>query len=211
MFSTSLWDCSFLFILATFGLVKQLLFISLLFLPAIGGSYNCPVDAAISDLHITEKGGNNQGFTDWDFELDMREAGWKRGQAWCAYSVIKWMNECSVPHTITGWSPTSYNKKDVVFTDSEFKQKFHKDDVMTMSLSYDKFKNNHTRFKAIGHVGIVKRLYKSSVVSIEGNTNDAGDRDSRAGDGVYQKRRPLTRNTHITRWQKYNQSIPLSP
>jgi hypothetical protein len=191
--------------------MRKLLIIFFLCLPALGNPYNCPVQEAINDIGINEKGGNNQGFTSWEFELALREKGWKKGQAWCAYTAIKWLDDCGVNHTITAWSPTSYNKKDVVFTDSEFKQKFHKDDVMTMSLSYDKFKNNHTRFKAIGHVGIVKRLYKSSVVSIEGNTNDAGDRDSRAGDGVYQKRRPLTRNTHITRWQKYNQSIPLSP
>jgi hypothetical protein len=191
--------------------MRLFLFISLLFLPAIVSPYNCVVEDALTDLGIDEKGGNNQGFTDWDFELDMREAGWKRGQAWCAYSVIKWMNKCYTPHTITGWSPTSYNKKDVIFTDGEFKQAYHKDDIMTMSLSYEKFKSDKSRFKAIGHVGVVKRLYRSSVVTIEGNTNDAGDRDSRSGDGVYQKRRPLTKHTHITRWRKYNQSTHLSP
>jgi len=191
--------------------VKKLLIILFLLLPAICLPYNCAVEDAITDIGIDENGGNNQGFTDWDFELDMRDAGWRRGHAWCAYSVIKWFNACGIIHSITGWSPTSYNKKDVIFTDGEYKQTYGKDDVMTMSLSYDKFKNDKSRYKGIGHVGIVKRLYRSSVVSIEGNTNDAGDRDSRTGDGVYQKRRPLTRNTHITRWKKYELLTPLSP
>lgn len=174
----------------------------------MGMPYNCVVSKATLDIGVDEKGGNNNGFTDWDFELKLRASGWKKGQAWCAYSVVAWLNDCGIKHTITGWSPTSYNKNDVIFTDGEFKSSFHKDDVLVFSLSYDKFKSDKSRFKAIGHTGVVKRLYKSSVVTIEGNTNDLGDRDSRSGDGVYLKRRPLTRNTHITRWKR---SIHLSP
>jgi hypothetical protein len=40
------------------------------------------------------------------------------------------------------------------------------------------------------------------VQTIEGNTNEFGERDSRIGDGVYKKIRPLNRSIHITRWKK---------
>jgi hypothetical protein len=114
------------------------------------------------------------------------------------------LDECDVPNTISGWSPTAYNKKDVIYTNGKFYQKFMSGDVLVMTLSYNKFKNTG-RYKAIGHTGIVDAIGKYSVRTIEGNTNDAGARDSRGGDGVYVKIRPLNKSIHITRWKKRKQ------
>jgi hypothetical protein len=186
--------------------MKYLLSIILLFTLT---SASCPSIHLKKYIGVTEQGGNNMGFTSKEFQQDLQKVGWKKGHAWCAYTVISALNKCGVKHTITGWSPTSYNKKDVIFTDAEFKQTFSNDDVIVMSLSYDKFKSDRSRFKGIGHTGIVEKIGAHSAVILEGNTNDAGDRDSRTTDGVYRKRRPLTRNTHLTRWKKYEQSIPM--
>jgi len=114
------------------------------------------------------------------------------------------LNECGVPNTITGWSPTAYNKRDVIFTEGKFVQAFNDRDVLIMTLSYPSFRKQ--RFKGIGHTGIVDRVGKYSVRTIEGNTNDQGMRDSRSRDGVYYKIRPLTKNLHITRWGKRQSS-----
>lgn len=149
------------------------------------------------------------GFTNFEFQSELEKVGWKKGQAWCAYTVIMALNKCGVKHTITGWSPTSYNRRDVIFTDGEFKQSFDKNDVITMSLSYDKFKSDKSRYKGIGHTGLAEKIGTKSIITIEGNTNDLGNRDSRTGDGVYRKRRPLTKQTHLTRWRKSEQSIPM--
>ena len=108
--------------------------------------------------------------------------------------------ECGIPNTITGWSPTAYNRKDVVFDGGKFLKTYKDDDVLIMTLSYGSMIKK--RFKGIGHTGIVDKIGKYSVRTIEGNTNEQGMRDSRTRDGVYYKIRPLSKNLHITRWKK---------
>lgn len=161
----------------------------------------CVKITAESFIGVHEKGGNNKGFSNRRFQNLMYDVGWRPGYAWCAFFVKVILNECGVPHTISGWSPTAYNKKDVIFTDGKFLQKHNPGDVLVMTLSYDKFKRT-SRYKAIGHTGVVELVGKYSVQTIEGNTNDRGTRDSRTGDAVLRKVRPLSRNIHITRWKK---------
>ena len=149
---------------------------------------------------ITERGGNNRGFTSRALQEELTKAGWRAGQAWCAYFVKAILDDCGVPNTVTGWSPSAYNKNDVIYTDGVFKRSFKDNDVLVATYTYQKFLRQ--RFKGIGHTGVVDKIGKYSIRAIEGNTNDQGMRDSRAGDGVYVKIRPLTRNVHITRWGK---------
>lgn len=154
---------------------------------------------AYAHVGVREKGGNNNGFDDRYFESLMREVGWKPGFQWCAFFVRAVFHECGVRSTITGWSPTAYNKQDVIFTDGRFFQSHSYSDILVFTLSYSHWRNTN-RYKAIGHTGIVERISANSVRTIEGNTNDAGARDSRTGDGVHVKIRPLTKSIHITRW-----------
>ncbi len=156
---------------------------------------------ASSYVGVREKGGNNRGFTDRQLKRMMANVGWKPGYAWCAFFVRAILDDCGVPSTITGWSPTAYNKNDVIYTNGKFYQKFRPGDVLVMTLSYNKFRKS-SRYKAIGHTGIVDSVGSRSVRTIEGNTNDAGNRDSRGGDGVYYKIRPLNKSIHITRWKR---------
>jgi len=181
-----------------------LLWIALLFPinPVAGNDGYCVRVTASSYVGIKERGGNNQGFTSWSFRRLMEENGWKPGWAWCSFFVKAMLNECGVPNTVTGWSPTAYNRKDVIYTDGRFYQSFNDGDVLVMTLSYSHFRKTK-RYKAIGHTGIVDKIGQHSVRTIEGNTNEQGMRDSRTRDGVYYKIRPLTKNIHITRWGKY--------
>ena len=160
----------------------------------------CVRTTAAAFVGVKEKGGNNKGFNDRALLVLMRQEGWLPGYAWCSFFVMAMLNECGVPNNITGWSPTAYNRRDVIYTDGKFVQSYSDKDVLIMTLSYAQFKNK--RFKGIGHTGIVDRIGKHSVRTIEGNTNDQGMRDSRSRDGVYYKIRPLTKNLHITRWGK---------
>jgi hypothetical protein len=177
-------------------------FISLPIHTAFADDGYCVRVTAASYVGIKEKGGNNQSFTKWSFRQLLAENGWKPGYAWCSFFVKAMLNECGIPNTITGWSPTAYNKKDVIFTDGKFYKSFNDGDVLVMTLSYaDKY--GSSRYKGIGHTGIVDRIGQNSVRTIEGNTNEQGMRDSRTTDGVYYKIRPLTKKLHITRWAKY--------
>ncbi len=83
----------------------------------------------------------------------MRQEGWLPGYAWCSFFVMAMLNECGVPNNITGWSPSAYNRRDVIYTDGKFVQSYSDKDVLIMTLSYAQFKNK--RFKGIGHTGIV--------------------------------------------------------
>lgn len=161
----------------------------------------CVRVTAESFLGIYEKGGNNRGFTDKYFRQLLEKQGWKPGYAWCSFFVMGVLDECDIPNTITGWAPTAYNKKDVIFTNGKFYQSYSSGDVLVMTLSYYDAASSK-RYKGIGHTGIVELIGKYSVRTIEGNTNERGTRDSRTGDGVYRKVRPLSRNLHITRWKQ---------
>ena len=159
----------------------------------------CVRATAQSFVGVHEKGGNNQGFNDAYFRKLMTAQGWLPGYAWCSFFVMAMLEECGIANTITGWSPTSYNRNDVIYTGGKFIKSFRDADVLIMSLSYSK---SSSRYKGIGHTGIVDRIGEHSVRTIEGNTNQQGMRDSRTGDGVYYKVRPLSKNIHITRWKK---------
>jgi hypothetical protein len=149
---------------------------------------------------VREKGGNNNGFTSRELQREMTKAGWRPGYAWCSFFVKAVLDACGVQNSITGWSPSAYNRKDVIYTDGRFKKSFSNGDVLIFTLSYQKFLGK--RYKGIGHTGVVDWVGKYSVRTIEGNTNDQGMRDSRTGDGVYIKIRPLNSSLHITRWGK---------
>jgi hypothetical protein len=149
---------------------------------------------------VKEKGGNNKGFTSRELKNLMVDVGWKPGYAWCSFFVMAMLKECDIPNTINGWAPTAYNSKDVVYTNGKFYKSFNSKDVLVMTLSYNDAGKG--RFKNIGHTGLVDAVGQYSVRTIEGNTNERGARDSRSGDGVYIKIRPLNKNIHITRWAK---------
>jgi hypothetical protein len=162
----------------------------------------CVRVTANSYVGVREKGGNNRGFTDKELRDKLAAQGWIPGYAWCSFFVMAMLKECGIPHKITGWAPTAYNRNDVIFTGGKFYKSFSSADVLVMTLSYSKDYNK--RYKGIGHTGIVDAVSQYSVRTIEGNTNSAGTRDSRSGDGVYVKIRPLNKNLHITRWKKKN-------
>lgn len=165
--------------------------------PTVITDYECLMDHSEQFIGVTEKGGNNRDFNNKELKQLLLDAGWKPGQAWCSFMVKGLLDHCNIPNTITGWSPSSYNKKDVIYTSGRFKQDYEETDILIMSLSYNRFKNDRARYKGIGHTGVVERVRERSVVTREGNTGEDGGRD---GDGFYTKVRPLTTNLHITRW-----------
>jgi len=162
-------------------------------------NYKAGVAVQIADsFEGIKEVGNNQGFDNKNFEQMMFEVGWWKGAAWCAFSLKLIYNLAGIKTTVTGWSPTAYNKKHIIFTDGKLREPIKPGDSGT--LSYAKYKNNPKRFKAIGHAFIIKKTVgNSAVVTGEGNTDGNG---SREGNGFYEKIRPLNANIHITRWDK---------
>jgi hypothetical protein len=142
--------------------------------------------------------GDNEGFSNKSFERMMKDVGWYKSAPWCAFSLKLIYKLAGVQNTVTGFSPTAYNKSHVIYTDGKLYEPIRPGDSGT--LSYAKYKNNKSRFKAIGHAFIIKRTVgNSAVVTGEGNTDGNGARE---GNGYYEKIRPLNANIHITRWDK---------
>jgi hypothetical protein len=158
----------------------------------------CIINKAESFLG-SEEVGNNQDFTNKELKTLLERSGWKKGQAWCSYMVKGLLDDCEVPNKVNGYSPSSYNKSDVIFTDDEFKQEFDSEDVLVLSLSYNKYLSDKSRYKAIGHTGIVYKLTSNKIYSMEGNTTEDQSINDNEGQGFYKKIRPLTNKTHITR------------
>jgi hypothetical protein len=63
--------------------------------------------------------------------------------------------------------------------------------------SADVFGIYFANLKRIAHVGFVDEWGDKQVITVEGNTNEAG---SAEGDGVYRKRRPIASIYQVANW-----------
>lgn len=147
----------------------------------------------------TKEIGYNKDFTNPELRNLLETSGWKEGQAWCSFILKGILDDCNIPNKVTGWSPTSYNKSDVIFTDGKFQQYYNNDDILVMSLSYNKYMKDKNRYKGIGHTGIIEQEIGGNIYTYEGNTDEDGGRE---GNGFYRKVRPLSSKIHITRYGK---------
>jgi hypothetical protein len=134
------------------------------------------LEVARTQLGVREATGHNDGAA---VESYLRSVGLGKGYAWCA-SFVYWCYSQAAkalvvgnPLTQTGgvldhWARTRGQKVSVPQVG----------DIFIMDFGEGK-----------GHTGLVKEVRGSMVVTIEGNTNDA---NSREGDGVYERIRPIS-------------------
>lgn len=153
--------------------------------------YTPPIDSVVYAIYMSQVGvreatGNNDGK---DVEKYLRSVGLGKGYAWCA-AFVRWtFDSAGVKTTITAWSPTAENKKNIVYAKGSFIKDIQRSDVFTIYYS---------GLKRIGHTGFVNgRFGMKSIETTEGNTNGNG---SREGNGVYVKIRPLSSIHSISRW-----------
>ena len=141
----------------------------------------------LSQLGVREKTGKNDGP---EVEMYLKATGLGKGNPWCA-AFVRWcFDESGTKTTITAWSPTAENKKNLVFKNRDFYKEPQSGDVFTLY---------YNSLKRVGHTGFFHRKVNSSIYeSVEGNTNAEG---SREGDGVYMKKRSYNATHSISRWQ----------
>lgn len=126
----------------------------------------------------SEKPGNS-GFSDPAFEAAMKAAGWRKGQAWCAYFVRHCVRTAGyVDHTSPGAVQTYRNYEKRKMTGNEPRV-----GAIAVWQLYKDGKPVIRNGMYPGHVGIVERVAEDgkTMSTIEGNTDAAG---SREGDGV---------------------------
>lgn len=140
-------------------------------------------------LGVRELTGRNDGK---EVEEYLANVGFGKGYSWCAAFVRYGYDYAGVKTTITAWSPTAHNAKNIIWA----KSKMNKPPPMAA----DAFTVYYSSKKRIGHTGFVeKELSGGLIQTIEGNTNGDGSSD---GDGVYRRRRSLKQIHSITRWVK---------
>ena len=133
----------------------------------------------------------NQGFKDRFLSYVMDVVGFEKGYAWC----MLFANVCSVLY-FTQFNSLLINKYKNCFTPgavssfNNFKKCFPEmvsDRPSRNSIAiWQKYANGKATWR--GHAGVVVWLNGSILLSVEGNTNEAG---SREGDGVYIKERNI--------------------
>jgi len=135
-----------------------------------------------------EATGNNDGEHICNYMKAVKLA-CNKGYAYCT-SGVKWcFDQCGIKTTITAWSPSSHNPKNVVMMHGKYLKEPKPGDSFTI---YSVSK------KRIAHGSFFHRKVNESIyMTAEFNTNSGGSRD---GNGNYFRRRSINATYSITRW-----------
>ena len=140
-------------------------------------------------LGVRESGGNNQG---WKVEQYLESVGLPPGNSWCAAYVHWVLAQCGFRTSITGWSPSAYNQKNVVYSQGKVRKTVRTGDVFVLY---------SLKKKRIAHTGFVReKMNEKFYVTNEGNAARDGAVNPYDGDGVYEKIRSFNMTYAISRW-----------
>lgn len=143
-------------------------------------------ETATSQLGVYEETGKNDGVM---VERYLRSVGLSKGNPWCAAYVSWVLQQDCIPNPKSGWSPSWFpDSRTIYVRGTEKKGTPQKGDVFGIYFSSK---------KRVAHVGLILDWSGDYVVTIEGNTNEAG---SREGDGVYKKRRLKRQIYAVSSW-----------
>jgi len=125
----------------------------------------------------------------------LKYTGLPEGYAWCAAYVSWCFNEAGYKEPKTAWSPSLFPSKRIIW-------KRNGGAVIRNGKSKapekgDVFGIYFTNLKRIAHAGFVDEWGDTYVITVEGNTNEGNSRD---GDGVYRKRRPVSSIYQVANW-----------
>ncbi len=140
------------------------------------------------EIGIREETGQNDGQR---VEEYLHAVGQKKGAPWCAAFVSWVFVQADVTAIRSAWSPSWFPAANVVYTRGSAGN--------LTPLPADVFGIYFQNLKRIAHVGFIDNWQSNTsfLITVEGNTNDAG---SREGDGVYRKRRLKSQIYKISRW-----------
>ena len=150
---------------------------------------DCITQRAERQLGVRESGGNNRG---WKVGQYLESVNMPEGNSWCAAYVHWVLDQCGYSTTITAWSPTAFNKKNVVYLQNKWYKKPEPGDVFVMY---------SLKKKRIAHTGFVKKILNDRMyISNEGNAAEDGAVNPYDGDGVYEKIRSFHSTYGVSRW-----------
>lgn len=141
-------------------------------------------------LGVRESGGNNRG---WKVSQYLESVNLPEGNAWCSAFVHWVLEQCGIVTTITGWSPSAENTKNIIYKNCKFKNNPKVGDVFTIY---------SIKRKRIVHTGFFReRINDKFYLTTEGNAAQDGAINPYDGDGVYEKIRSFNATYSISRWE----------
>lgn len=143
-----------------------------------------------SQVGIRELSGNNDGK---EVEMYLKSAGLGKGYPWCASFVYWTFTQCGDTLDIRypAWVPSYFPENKLIYVRGEFSKR--------SPLEGDLIGIWFNSKNRLAHIGFYDGENGDFILTVEGNTNEAG---SREGDGVYRKRR-IKRQIHsISSWLK---------
>lgn len=145
----------------------------------------CVMKSAAADVGVREASGRNDGP---EVERYLAHVGLGPGYAWCAAFVSYHLSHCGVSGPRSAWSPAFANAADRVWSPRKAIRSPRPGDVFSIYFS---------SLGRVGHVGFVASLDGDHINTVEGNTSGPGSRD---GDGVYARRRQLSKVYAVTNY-----------
>ena len=150
-----------------------------------------------AELGVREKTGENDGPK---VEEYLRHVKLKKGDPWCAAFACWVLDQAGIANPRTGWSPGLFAKSKVIWERSRevagkivavagrktVAEQGVAEAVKSLPQKGDIFGIWFRDKGRIAHVGFVDSWSEKWLITVEGNTNEAG---SREGDGVWRKRR----------------------
>lgn len=150
----------------------------------------CVADHYTAAIGVREATGHNDGK---EVRAYLHSVKLDEGFAWCAAFVNYTLSQCGSITAQSGWSPAWFPPQRLVFSS----RGFGLNDPGTLPQRGDVFGIYFPSKGRIAHVGFIDQWNATKVITVEGNTNNAG---SREGDGVYRKIR-LTKQIHaVSNW-----------
>ena len=146
-----------------------------------------------AEIGVREATGKNDGERVEEY-LAVTQLG--KGYAWCA-SFVSWVfAEAGFPQPRTPWSPSLFPKERVIW--EKGRQSHLKPNTQHLTpATADVFGIYFANLKRIAHAGFVDEWGDKYLVTVEGNTNEAGGNE---GDGVYRKRRLISSIYQVADW-----------
>jgi hypothetical protein len=165
-----------------------IMFFGLVLLHASGApasTRECVVASASADVGVRELTGRNDGPA---VERYQRHVQAPPSSSWCAAFVSYHLSACGVANPRSAWSPAFALAKDRVWTPRK---------ALRDPLPADVFTLYYPHLGRVGHAGLVAGRDGRYIRTLEGNTSGGGSRD---GDGVYPRRRELSKVYAITNY-----------
>ena len=139
------------------------------------------------ELGVRELTGRNDGER---VEMYLKSCNLAKGNPWCAAFITWTFKTAGVKAVVSAWSPSWFPAQNTTYIRGQKGNKTPQ--------TADVFGIYFSSKKRIAHVGFIDEWESGSyVITVEGNTNQAG---SREGDGVYRKRRLKSQIYKVSRW-----------